>query len=96
MLNFSNGTTLATVGRTDRYHLKVREIHSDSIIVALIDGHGVLKAAAAIGAEEGTYMVHRIDGYCRTGEKLNPREKIMALLSIDRFYKLLHKASRNH
>lgn len=70
------------IGRTDRNHVEVVEKSDGGLTLAVLDKNDVLKAFVYAGpSRDGGYDIHRVDGYCRAGDKIEPRSVVRQVVS---------------
>lgn len=75
------------IGRTDRNHVEIVEKSNGGLKLAVLDKRDVLKAFVYAGParEGGGYDIHSVDGYCRAGDKIEPRAVVRSVVTDSAF-----------
>ena len=84
--------TRKTIGRVDRPHLEVESVQNGGVKVSVLKPNGyagILVGYAYLGAEDGGYVIHRVESWACEGNKVNISRTVLRCLSIKKFEALL-------
>ncbi len=71
------------LGRTDRNHIEVVEKLHGGLKLAVLDKQNILKSFVRVSpARSGSgYEIGDMDGYCRAGDRIDPRAVVRSVLT---------------